>query len=157
MTPSSPVPRRILLIQLRRLGDVVLTTALLEDFGSAFPGAAVDFLVGPAAAPLLAGHPRISERIVFDPDRRSVMTREIRSRRYDWVVDLQGSLSTSMLARASGARVRLGWRVRASPRSTGRPASRHARQPPSRTLAAMPQVRSIHHNRAAASAPPASS
>lgn len=115
MTPSSPVPRRILLIQLRRLGDVVLTTALLEDFGSAFPGAAVDFLVGPAAAPLLAGHPRISERIVFDPDRRSVMTREIRSRRYDWVVDLQGSLSTSMLARASGARVRLGWRVRGWP------------------------------------------
>jgi ADP-heptose:LPS heptosyltransferase len=43
------------------------------------------------------------------------MTREIRSRRYDWVVDLQGSLSTSMLARASGAGVRLGWRVRGWP------------------------------------------
>jgi ADP-heptose:LPS heptosyltransferase len=40
------------------------------------------------------------------------MTREIRSRRYDWVVDVQGSLPTAMLARASGARVRLGWRVR---------------------------------------------
>lgn len=115
MPPSSPLPRRVLLIQLRRLGDVVLTTALLDDISSAFPDAAVDFLVGPAAAPLLAGHPRIRERIVFDADRRRAMTREVRARRYDWVVDMQGSLSTSLLARASGASVRLGWRVRGWP------------------------------------------
>jgi ADP-heptose:LPS heptosyltransferase len=112
MPPGSPLPRRILVIQLRRLGDVVLTTALLDDIASAFPNAAVDFLVGAAAAPLLAGHPLIRERVVFDSARRKAMTREIRSRRYDWVVDLQGSLTTAMLARASGARVRLGWRVR---------------------------------------------
>ena len=112
MPSSSPLPRRVLLIQLRRLGDVVLTTALLDDISSAFPDAAIDFLVGPAAAPLLVGHPRIRERIVFDAGRRKTMTREVRSRRYDWVVDIQGSLTTSMIARASGARVRLGWRVR---------------------------------------------
>jgi len=112
MPPSSPLPRRVLIIQLRRLGDVVLTTALLDDIASAFPDAAVDFLVGPAAAPLVVGHPLIRERIVFDPERRKAMSREVRSRRYDWVVDLQGSLSTAMITRASGARVRLGWRTR---------------------------------------------
>ena len=46
-------PRRVLLIQLRRLGDVVLSTALLDDLHRAFPEAAVDMLVGAAAAPLL--------------------------------------------------------------------------------------------------------
>lgn len=112
MPTSSPLPRRILIIQLRRLGDVVLSTALLDDITSAFPDASVDFLVGPAAAPLLAGHPLIRERIVFDAARRRAMAREIRSRRYDWVVDLQGSLPTALLTRASRARVRLGWRVR---------------------------------------------
>jgi ADP-heptose:LPS heptosyltransferase len=112
MPPSLPLPRSILVIQLRRLGDVVLTTALLDDITSAFPGASVDFLVGPAAAPLLAGHPLIHERIVFDAARRGAMTREIRSRRYDWVVDLQGSLTTALLTRRSRARVRLGWRIR---------------------------------------------
>lgn len=112
MPPSSPLPRSILVIQLRRLGDVVLTTALLDDVTSAFPDAGVDYLVGPAAAPILAGHPLIRERIVFDASRRRAMWREIRSRRYDWVVDLQGSLSTALIARASRARVRLGWRVR---------------------------------------------
>ncbi len=112
MPSSSSLPRRILFIQLRRLGDVVLSTALLDDVASAFPNASVDFLVGPAAAPLLGGHPLIRERIVFDGDRRGAMAREVRSRRYDWTVDLQGSLSTAMLTRASRARVRLGWRKR---------------------------------------------
>jgi ADP-heptose:LPS heptosyltransferase len=112
MPPSLPLPRSILVIQLRRLGDVVLTTALLDDITSAFPGASVDFLVGPAAAPLLAGHPLIRERIVFDAARRAAMTREIRSRGYDWVVDLQGSIPTALLTRRSRARVRLGWRMR---------------------------------------------
>jgi ADP-heptose:LPS heptosyltransferase len=112
MPPDSLQPRRILIVQLRRLGDVVLSTALLDDIASAFPEASVDFLVGPAAAPLLGGHPRISERIVFDGTRRAAMAREIRSRSYDWTVDVQGSLSTALLTRASRARVRLGWRKR---------------------------------------------
>jgi ADP-heptose:LPS heptosyltransferase len=106
-------PRRILLIQIRRLGDVVLSTALLEDLHRAFPGAALDFLVGPAAAPLLAGHPLIHERIVLDAERTLAMWREVRTRRYDWVVDVQGSLRTAMIARCSGAAVRVGWKIRA--------------------------------------------
>ncbi len=104
-------PQRLLLIQLRRLGDVVLSTAVLEDVRRAFPDAQLDYLVGQEAAPLVAGHPLIHERIVLDPARTLAMWREIRARRYDWVVDLQGSLRTALLTRASGARVRLGWRI----------------------------------------------
>ena len=106
-------PHRILLIQLRRLGDVVLSTALLEDVHRALPGVETDVLVGAAAAPLLAGHPLLHERIVYDPRRGRAMWREVRARRYDWVVDLQGNLRTALLARLSGARVRGGWRIRA--------------------------------------------
>lgn len=104
-------PQRVLLIQLRRLGDVVLSTALLEDLRRAFPDAQLDYLVGQEAAPLVAGHPLVHERIVFDAGRTMAMWREIRARGYDWVVDLQGSLRTALLTRASGARVRLGWRI----------------------------------------------
>lgn len=104
-------PQRVLLIQLRRLGDVVLSTALLEDLRRAFPDAQLDFLVGQEAAPLVAGHPLVHERIVFDANRTLAMWREVRTRRYDWVVDLQGSLRTAMLTRASRAPVRLGWRI----------------------------------------------
>jgi ADP-heptose:LPS heptosyltransferase len=89
----------------------VISTALLEHLRQAFPGAELDYLVGAAAAPLLAGHPAIHERIVFDPNRTLRMWGEIRARKFDWVVDLQGSLRTALLSRASGARARLGWRI----------------------------------------------
>jgi ADP-heptose:LPS heptosyltransferase len=108
-------PQRVLLIQIRRLGDVVLSTALLEDLHRAFTGAKLDYLVGAAAAPLLAGHPLIHERIVLDPSRTRAMWRELRTRGYDWVIDVQGNLRTALVARASGAPVRVGWRIGAWP------------------------------------------
>jgi ADP-heptose:LPS heptosyltransferase len=102
----------ILLIQDRRMGDVVLTAALLEDLAVAYPAAAVDFLVGAPAAPLLQHHPLIRDIVVLDKDRVVGMWRDVRGRSYDMVIDVQGNLRTAMLARASAAPVRVGWRVR---------------------------------------------
>ena len=50
-----PRIERILLIQLRRLGDVVLSTALLDDLQRALPTASIDMLVGRHAAPVRRG------------------------------------------------------------------------------------------------------
>jgi len=109
---SSPAaPNRVLVIQLRRLGDVLLTSSLLDDLHTAFPSAQLDFLVGAAAAPVLDHHPLIHERIIYDRSRTIGMWREIRSRHYDWIVDVQSSPRTAQLVRLSGARVRVGWRV----------------------------------------------
>ena len=99
-------------MQLRRLGDVVLTTALLEDLRRAFPGTAVDFLVGDRAAPLLEHHPLIHERLLYDRARPMRTWRTVRARRYDWIIDPQSSPRTAPLALASGAPVRAGFAVR---------------------------------------------
>lgn len=99
-------------MQLRRLGDVLLSTPLLEDLRAAFPDARVDYLVGRAAAPLLAGEPLAGELLVYDASRPLREIRRLRARRYDWVIDLQSSPRTSHLARLSGARVRAGWAIR---------------------------------------------
>ena len=113
MTPPriSP-PRRVLVVQLRRLGDVVLTTALLEDLRRAFPQTEVDFLVGDRAAPLLAHHPLIHERLIYDRDHPTRTWRTVRARRYDWIVDPQSSPRTAPLALMSTAPVRAGFAVR---------------------------------------------
>ncbi|MGH7664070.1 MAG: glycosyltransferase family 9 protein [Gemmatimonadaceae bacterium] len=102
-------PGRVLVIQLRRLGDVLLTTALLEDLSRAYPAAELDFLLEPAAASLLAGHALISERIVYEGTAVG-MWRAVRRRHYDWVIDVQSNPRTAMLTRASGAPVRAGFR-----------------------------------------------
>lgn len=110
-----PRIERILLIQLRRLGDVVLSTALLDDLHRALPDAKIDMLVGRHAAPLVAGHPLIRSRIIIE-DRGTLGTaRLIRETSYDAVFDVQGSMRTAMITRASGAPLRVGWKVRAAP------------------------------------------
>lgn len=105
-------PRRVLVVQLRRLGDVALTTALLEDLRAAFPRTPVDFLVGERAAPLLEHHPLIDGLIVYDRAHPTRTWRLVRSRRYDWIIDPQSSPRTAPLALVSRAPVRVGFAVR---------------------------------------------
>lgn len=106
---SAP-PRRVLLMQIRRAGDVVVSTALLEELQRAFPGVICDWLVGSPAASLLEHHPLIRERLLFDSARIREMGALLRHARYDWVLDVQGSWRTAVLTRLSGAPVRIGWR-----------------------------------------------
>ena len=110
--PRVAHPRQVLIVQLRRLGDVVLTTALLEDLRRAFPHTPVDFLVGDRAAPLLQHHPWIRERVIYDRAHPTRTWHAVRGRRYDWIVDPQSSPRTAPLALVSAAPVRAGFGVR---------------------------------------------
>jgi len=113
-TPDSrfPIPDRILVIQLRRLGDVILASGILEDLRRAFPNAQLDFLTSSLSALLLRHHPLIDELLIYDRRHPVREIRRIHRRRYDWVIDGQGSPTTARLTWASGARVRAGWGVR---------------------------------------------
>lgn len=104
-------PSRILLVQLRQLGDVLLTSALLEDLRVAFPAARIDFLTSPRAVPLLDGNPWPTDVIVPDERGRLRAMRQIRARRYDWVIDTQSSPASGPLTFFSGARRRVGWDI----------------------------------------------
>jgi heptosyltransferase-3 len=57
-------PRRILVVCLRRLGDVLLSTALIRSLRTAWPGATIHVLVNAASAPALAGNPDVDELLV---------------------------------------------------------------------------------------------
>lgn len=111
MSPAI-APRRILVIQLRRLGDVVVSQPIVEDLHAAFPDAIVDFLTGAEAAPLLREQPHIGTVLAYDRRHAVRMIRLVRARRYDCVVDVQSNSRTAALALFSGARVRVGWDMR---------------------------------------------
>ena len=49
--------KRILVIKLRAIGDVLLSTVVLDNLRSAFPNAAIHFLTEPPAAGLLKTSP----------------------------------------------------------------------------------------------------
>jgi lipopolysaccharide heptosyltransferase III len=72
MMPLALPPRpRILVIALRRLGDVLLTTPLIRSLKRAYPDALIDALVFADTAGILHGNPDI-DRIATIPQRASV-------------------------------------------------------------------------------------
>ncbi len=109
------VPRRILVIQTAFIGDVILATALLEKLHHAFPGAALDVLVRKGNEGLFTAHPYLRTVLIWDKKAAKYkgllhLLKQIRSNRYDWVVNLQRYASTGFLTAFSGAGVRSGFR-----------------------------------------------
>jgi heptosyltransferase II len=103
-----------LVIQTSFLGDVILTTPLIEELSRRGP---VDALVTPEGAAVLANNPHL--RAVIRYDKRNSYgsalglwqtIREIRAARpYDKVYLAQGSFRSGLLAMMTGARERIGF------------------------------------------------
>ena len=99
-------PKRILVIMLRRIGDVLLTTPALHALRKRYPDATIDFLTEPPCNEVLAGNPDVSEVLVFRKEWRWWL--EVRRRKYDLVVDLMGNPRGAILSFVSGAPFRAG-------------------------------------------------
>jgi ADP-heptose:LPS heptosyltransferase len=104
-------PGSILVVQLRRIGDVILTTPAVAALKARYPKAALDFLVEAPGAEALQFNPHIREILVYDgscPLSTMKWWSKIRSRGYDWVVDFLGTPRSAMLTFFSGAAVKAG-------------------------------------------------
>jgi heptosyltransferase I len=104
----------ILIIKLSAIGDVVHSLPLLEVLRKQFPIARIDWLVEEDASGIIEGHPLLDRLLVFPRKtllRRFIkkiepvsvgreaaqFIRDLRSRRYDIVIDLQGLLKSGIL------------------------------------------------------------
>src|SRR6476620_8804993 len=82
-------PKRILILKPCCLGDVLMSTPLVDAVWRGFPEAELDYAVGAWSRPMVAGNPHI-DRVVTVPDRWSAgsllaVARELRGRHYDLV------------------------------------------------------------------------
>jgi ADP-heptose:LPS heptosyltransferase len=106
--------RSILVIKLRGVGDVLLSTIVTKNLRLAFPEARIDYLTEPPGSEVLEGNPFLDRIVVFD---RKTMTgwdliSQIRGMSYSMVIDLFGNPRTALVTRLSGARFRVGFRFR---------------------------------------------
>jgi ADP-heptose:LPS heptosyltransferase len=102
--PEGMPPQKILIIQLRRIGDVIFTLPVIKVLRENFPEARIDFLVEKPSDQFVRLNACLNETLVYEKGRPVRWLREIRSRRYDLVLDFLANGRTLMLTFCSGAR-----------------------------------------------------
>lgn len=114
MTIEYAAVQRILVIKLRAVGDVLLSTIVTRNLRLAFPQAKIDYLTEPPSVDVLRGNPFINDIQVHDRNGMTgfALVKHIRRQRYDLVIDLFGNPRTALITRCSGARYRVGYRFR---------------------------------------------
>ena len=93
MTEPENHPKKILVITLSNLGDVIMTTPVVMRLRRVFPYAEISVIVGPKAQGLLRQSKNIYEVIVYDKRAKFQNKKEfilgLRKQAWDWVVDLR--------------------------------------------------------------------
>lgn len=112
-------PRRILIVRLSALGDIVMTSGLIPALRKRFPGAELYWLTEAACTPLLKHNPRLKEVLIWPrakweqllkAKQYRALWREIKAFRnmlrdyqFDLVLDGQGLLKSGLCAWFTGA------------------------------------------------------
>jgi len=116
---------RILIVKLSSIGDVVHALPTLVALRRHFPQAYIAWLVEEKSKDIVLEHPLLDEVLIFPKERwrRDLkdrpwpsllqevrgFIRDLRSRRFDIAIDLQGLLRSGILTWLSGAKVRVGF------------------------------------------------
>jgi len=109
----APQPRRVLIVLMGSIGDVVRALPLLGRIRSAWPAAHIAWAVEPKSKAVLEHHRWLDEIIVYDrayaPWTFIPFLRRVRKGQFDLVIDLQRHLKSGFTSRISGARDRFGF------------------------------------------------
>jgi len=93
------------------MGDIILTTPVLNALRQNFPDAHITYLAETPYAALLDNHPDVDEIITLDRNKSTSQTKTILhlfSKKYDIAIDLFGNPRSAFLTFLSGAKIRIG-------------------------------------------------
>ncbi|MDD5496286.1 MAG: glycosyltransferase family 9 protein [Candidatus Omnitrophica bacterium] len=124
MTIDKAQVKRILVITLSNVGDVILTTPVLRRLAREFPDSRIDVMVGPSGKELFEKDPRIFKVIIYDKhlpiaEKRRLQLK-LKKLRYDLVVDLKNTVFPLLL----GPKYRTGT-IHAAPKTMLHSKDRH--------------------------------
>jgi len=109
-------PQKILIVRLRRIGDVVMTTPAVTLLKKHFPEASLTYLIEEPYRKLVEGNPCLDRVIVIPPKQKFgefVRTiREVRKEKYDVLLDFHGGPRASWITLWSGAKLKIGYAIK---------------------------------------------
>ncbi|MBC8320633.1 MAG: glycosyltransferase family 9 protein [Bacteroidetes bacterium] len=106
--------KKILIIQTASLGDVILSTPLIEKLHHFYPKAKIDFLLKYGYEGVLRRHPYLHHVIVWDKTEKKYhhlkeLIEIIRNNKYDLVVNVHRFASSGLITALSGASIKVGY------------------------------------------------
>lgn len=106
--------QKILVIQTAFIGDVVLSTALVESLHKQYPTALIDILVRKGNESLFNEHPYMHKVLVWDKQKHKYkywfkMLLQIRKSKYDAIVNVQRYAATGLWTAFSNATLKIGF------------------------------------------------
>ena len=143
--PDLRTVKRLLIIRLSSIGDVVHALPVSAALGEAFPNLEITWVVEAMSADIVTGNPYLKGVIIAPRQNRKkrglssaqvwreygAFLGDLRRRKFDVTLDLQGRAKSGVMAYATGAPSRFGWsELRegseiVSKRLPRRPESRH--------------------------------
>ena len=107
---------KILLIRLRRIGDIILTTPSIQVLREHFPHADISFIVEEPYKELVEGNKNLDRVIVHkkSPKLKEFLKsiQRIRREKFDVVVDFHGGPRASLLTLFARARLKIGYQIK---------------------------------------------
>lgn len=121
MPPNDP--KRILIVKLSAIGDVLMATPVAAAVRKAFPESYIAWVVERKAADVVTGNPYLDEVYVMDRPKGGglisdasayvaslrQLRRDLRRREFDVSLDFQGLLRSAVVSGLSGAKCRIGY------------------------------------------------
>ncbi len=114
--------KNILIIKPSSIGDIIHTLPFLKAIRKSYPASKISWLINSGLDDLIASNPYLNEVILFERKRWSgfggiisklkeltKFIKEIKSRRFDAVIDLQGLFRSGIISYFSGAEYRIGF------------------------------------------------
>jgi heptosyltransferase-3 len=117
------VIKRILVIKLRHIGDVLLTVPVFRALRESFPDAYITALINSGTGEVLEGNSLIDEILYLDRGMKQLspvkhylreidFLRRVRKKGFNMTVELTGGDRAAIVSFASGARYRIGWKTK---------------------------------------------
>ncbi|MEA3307192.1 MAG: glycosyltransferase family 9 protein [Elusimicrobiota bacterium] len=100
--------KKILVIQLKQIGDVLLTTSAVEVLRKNFPKAKIDFLVEEPSHEILLENPFLDHVLVYKKKHPLNWLFQIRKKKYDMVIDFLSNPRSALLTYLSLAKIKAG-------------------------------------------------
>ena len=112
----SKIYKKILLVRLDRIGDVILSTPAIRAIRDAYPESYIAFMVRPYAAEVVEGNPYLNEIIIYDKEGEQKdlfgnlkFIQLLRKENFDLAIILHPTIRTHIVTSLAGIPIRVGY------------------------------------------------